>query len=107
MHRAVFRVMFRNVRVTVEQRQFLMLIRHCMKWRAVDPHCAKRKRKGKKVKEIKDMTSVKNRFIESKGKRKKKKHGNGHRREFQIQDSINDRVLNDHFFLNSHFKCHY
>lgn len=85
MHRAVFRVMFRNVRVTVEQRQFLMLIRHCMKWRAVDPHCA---------------------FIESKGKRKKKKHGNGHRREFQIQDSINDRVLNDHFFLNSHFKCH-
>lgn len=49
-----------------------MLIRHCTKWRAVDPHCAKRKRKGKKVKEIKDMTSVKNRFIESKGKRKKK-----------------------------------
>ena len=66
--------MFRNIRVTVEQRHFLMLIRHCTKWRAVDPHCAKRKRKGKKVKEIKDMTSVKNRFIESKRKRKKKKY---------------------------------
>lgn len=43
------------------------------------------------------MTSVKNSFIESKRKRKKK-NGNGYRREFQIQDSRNDRVLNDSCF---------
>lgn len=58
----------------VEQTHFLMLIRRYMKWWAIDPHWAKRKLKGKKVKEIKDMTSVKNSFIESKRKRKKKKN---------------------------------
>ena len=70
VHRAVFRVMFRKVRVTVEQRHFLMLIRHYMKWWAIDPCWAKRELKGKKVKEIKLMASVKNRFIESKGEKK-------------------------------------
>lgn len=64
--------MFKKVRVTVEQRHFLMLIRHYMKWWAIDPSWAKRELKGKKVKEIKDMTSVKNRFIESKGEKKTK-----------------------------------
>ena len=63
--------MFRKVRVTVEQRHFLMLIRHYMKWWAIDPCWAKRELKGKKVKEIKLMASVKNRFIESKGEKKK------------------------------------
>ena len=36
--------------------------------------------------------------LRARGKEKKKKNGNGYRREFQIQDSRNDRVLSDHFF---------
>ena len=35
--------------------------------------------------------------LRARGK-EKKKNGNGYRREFQIQDSRNDRVLSDHFF---------